>query len=420
MRTYVRGYEGAGAEGCCFRFIVSEVFSGLEWARCAVLLSGVLKILQRHIFGSVLATCGAALGLLIFVLMVGNALKDLLGYMLSGQLSVQVFLQLLVLLVPYVAAYALPGGILTGVLLVLGRMSAQNEVTAMRAAGLGIGFVARPVLIIGVLGVILCLAVNCYYAPVARSLYSRTIRETVRSDLDKLIVPRTFIRDIPGVVVFVDRKKGNRMEDCRVWILDKQARATKLIWAKSAVMDYSEDGNKLLLTLTNVTTEIRNEKNPEDFSEPGLMTPMDEVPLELSLEGIFAKQAWQQSTSRMTLAQLNEVKRRAEEKWAETGVVDRGGMWMKASMIIHEKISSAFGVLAFAVIGVPLGIRVSRKETSANLVVAAVLWLGYYLCMMFVGWLDKVPQARPDLLQWCVPVLFLSLGVFLFRRIGRM
>ena len=101
-----------------------------------------MNLLQRHIFKSVLFTCMVAAGVFAFVLIVGNALKDLLGYLLAGQLSLEAFLKLSVLLVPYVGVHALPIGMLTGVLLVLGRMSAQQEITAMRAAGLGLGFVA--------------------------------------------------------------------------------------------------------------------------------------------------------------------------------------------------------------------------------------------------------------------------------------
>ena len=88
------------------------------------------------------------------MLTVGNVIKDLLGYLIAGQLKLELFLELVLLIPPFVLSYALPFGVLTGVLLVLGRMSAQHEVTAIRAAGLSLPWIARPILVLAALGVL--------------------------------------------------------------------------------------------------------------------------------------------------------------------------------------------------------------------------------------------------------------------------
>ena len=76
-------------------------------------------------------------------------------------------------------------------------------------------------------------------------------------------------------------------------------------------------------------------------------------------------------------------------------------------------------VVSFALIGVPLGIKISRRETSANLGLALVLVLGYYLLTVMVKWLDRHPEFRPDLLLWLPNLAFLALGIWLFSRIDR-
>jgi lipopolysaccharide export system permease protein len=92
---------------------------------------------------------------------------------------------------------------------------------------------------------------------------------------------------------------------------------------------------------------------------------------------------------------------------------------MDVAFTIQEKFNTAFAVLTFALIGVPLGAKMSRRETSANLGIAVLLTLGYYFLTVAIGWLDQHPQYRPDLLLW-VPNLVLALvGVELFRRIDR-
>ena len=62
---------------------------------------------------------------------------------------------------------------------------------------------------------------------------------------------------------------------------------------------------------------------------------------------------------------------------------------------------------------------VSRRETSANLGLALVLVLGYYFLTVMIKWLDRHPEYRPDLLLWVPNLLFLALGIWLFRRIEK-
>ena len=78
-----------------------------------------MNLIHRHIFANVFVTCAAAVSLFGFVLMVGNAMKDILPYVISGQLEIDTTVRLMVLMVPFVTYYALPMGMLTGILLVL-------------------------------------------------------------------------------------------------------------------------------------------------------------------------------------------------------------------------------------------------------------------------------------------------------------
>ena len=69
-----------------------------------------MNLLDRHIFKSVLFSCAAAVGLFAFVLILGNAVKDLLGYVLADQLSLGTFARLVGLLVPFVISASLLTG----------------------------------------------------------------------------------------------------------------------------------------------------------------------------------------------------------------------------------------------------------------------------------------------------------------------
>lgn len=373
-----------------------------------------MHLLHRHIFFSVLTTCLVAVGLLTFVVIAGLSLRELLGYVLSGQLTPATLIKLILLMIPYASVIALHMGIMTGVLLVLGRLSGNSEITAMRAAGLSLGYIARPVWIVAGLGALVALAVNFYYMPLARTTYRETLVEAVRSNPLRLLVPRTFVRDFPGVVVYVGEKDGTRVEDFWIWELDDAKRVTRLAHAQRGRVDFVEGENKLVLVLENVSVETRSETNPEDFSTPTPIATIDSMAVDLKLDNLLGTGWKKEKLSWLTLPELLRMRERLAVEGGDLA------QRVKVQMTINDKAANALGVLAFAIIGVPLGIKISRKETSANLGLALALLMTYYFFSKgVIGWLEAYPALRPDLLVWLPPLAFSVLGMLLFRRLGR-
>ena len=128
-----------------------------------------MTLLDRHIFKSALFACVAAVSLFGFVVMSVNVIRDLIGPVLAGQFSGPETVRLVLLLIPFVISYALPMGMLTGILLTLGRLSADNEITAMRAAGQSLARIAMPIFAPGFLGAAVGLPINFKAMPWARS-----------------------------------------------------------------------------------------------------------------------------------------------------------------------------------------------------------------------------------------------------------
>lgn len=381
-----------------------------------------MNLLDRHIFKSVLVTCAGAVGLFAFILMLGNAVKDLLGYVLAGQLTIPMFAQLVLLLIPFVISYALPLGMLTGVLLTLGRLSADSEVTAMRAVGLSLMRIARPVILLGFLGAALGLYVNFESMPWARVEYHQQLASAVRANPLSFIVPKTFINQFPGVVIYVGEKQGTVLRDFWLWRLDGDRRVQQLVRAESGRIDFDEATSELVLNLTHALVESRDEKSPENFSENVSTMASEKMgPFRLSIDRLFGRDTGvKQKLPWMTYQQLvAERARIAAQPFTSAEAKDHARAEMKVKLTVQEKFTTAVAVLSFALVGVPLGIRVSRRETSANLGVAVLLALGYYLLTVMVGWLDRHPEYHPDLLLWIPNLVFIGVGCWLFARIER-
>lgn len=377
-----------------------------------------MGILHRHIFASVAGACAVAVGLFGFVLIAGQALRDLLGYVMAGQLTPDTAAKLLGLMLPYVAVYALPIGLLTAVLLVLGRMSSQQEITAMRAAGLGLGYIARPIWVIAGAAAALSMALNFYVMPLARTAYKQTLVQAVRQNPLNFIVPKTFVRDFPGAVVYVGERSGPELRDLWLWRTDGQMRVTGVLRAKAGTVDFRETDNRLILTLRDVSVETRDEKRPEDFSKPKPVGTSESMTVELRLEGVFRQMKLGQKINWMTFGQLMARKGELEAKGAGAAPAERLEL-TRVVMALNDKAASSLAVLAFAFVAVPLGIKVSRKETSANLGIAVALVLGYYFLSALAGMLESNPALRPELWVWAPPLAYAAAGIWLFRRVDR-
>lgn len=380
-----------------------------------------MNLLDRYIFKSVLFSCAAAVGLFAFVLTLGNVIRDLLNYMLAGRIAPAMALELVLLTVASVATYALPIGILTGVLLTLGRLSADSEITAMRASGISLPRLARPIVILAVLGGLFGLYVNFELMPKAKIKYERELALAVQTDPIRFIQPKTFVRDFRGVVVYVSEIQGPDIRDIWLWVLDEQGRAVQLIRAQSGHLAYDSEANDLVVTLQRAQVEYRNEKNPEDFSEPSLVGSSGlSRPIRLSLDRMFSRSGVRQKLPWMTYAELRaEQARLAAQTVPRAAEAQHARDQMKVTLTIQEKFNTALAVLSFALLAIPLGIKVSRRETSANLGVAILLALGYYFLTTAVSWIDRHPEYHPDLLMWLPNAIFLALGLRLFSRIEK-
>ena len=257
--------------------------------------------------------------------------------------------------------------------------------------------------------------------PRARVAYHKELGEAVRANPLSFIVPKTFIREFPGYVIYVGEKQGAVMRDFWLWKLDADRRVTQFVRAESGRFDYDEAANDLILTLTRAQVETRDAKGPETFTEAQLVGSFEKSePVRLSLDRLFGRSSVRQKIQWMTYSELQNERVRVAALPVKAGEEKQHARAvMKVHLTVQEKFTIAVSVLSFALIGVPLGIKVSRRETSANLGVAVLLALGYYVLTVMVGWLDRHPEYRPDVLLWLPNLIFLGLGVWFFRRIEK-
>jgi lipopolysaccharide export system permease protein len=380
----------------------------------------MLSLLHRHILREVLVATGLAMGLFIFVLLMGNALRDVAELVAAGKLGMGVFFKLIGLLIPYVAAYALPLGMLTGTLIALGRLSSQREITAMKSAGLSLYQIESPVFLVAFVGMVMGVLVNLHYAPQSRLAYKQLMASAVTDNPVDFIEERRFIHDFPGYVIYMGGRDGPTMKDFWIWELDKRKRVSVFLRAAEGDLKYDESTSDLILTLKDVIAERRDGDNPEVFDDSSTDTVFfGELPIALPLGQLFGEKGKRAVRAKeMTLAQLLERRKQALDKERESGTGSSEDR-LEVQLHVQKNFAMAYSVFSLAVFGIPLAIQVGRKETYANLGIALVIAMTYYFLIIMVTWLEGHPSLRPDLLIWLPNLIFQGIGFWMIQRASR-
>src|SRR5438046_7550039 len=127
-----------------------------------------MKIIDRYISRQLIVSLIFAILVLSFVLVIGNIFRKLLPLLVNHDLPVDYLIGFVAYVLPFSLIFTIPWGLLTAVLLVFGRLSADNELTALRSNGVSIARICVPLAGIAVVCTAICLWLNVQVAPAAQ------------------------------------------------------------------------------------------------------------------------------------------------------------------------------------------------------------------------------------------------------------
>ncbi|MDR2512546.1 MAG: LptF/LptG family permease [Puniceicoccales bacterium] len=380
--------------------------------------------LQRHLFGQVAVAVAMAVGLFVFVMTTTVLLREVFPKLASGIISWGQFVQLLLIAIPGILPYALPMGVLTGVLIVLGRMSAQNEILAMKASGMSLWRISVPIFFLALLGVGLSTLINFEYAPRANDTLKRIVSEAVRLSPSTLIVPGEFStfggkESRERYVLYARERNESHLGQVWVWQLNRAGQIIRVIQAAGADMQFDEANGLFRLTVHDALQEEYDRNAPENFSgEPVLVRKAALLPITMPLDDMLSGKAERTRKLRhCTLSELLEFRSSGSNLKPE----DRAdpekfhANRIAIQLQIQTYLTNAFGILSLTMIAIPLGIKTSRSETLVNAALALALALSYYVLTMMASWI-RDPFYRADILVWLPNFLFQGVGGWLLSR----
>src|SRR5215472_10762690 len=104
-----------------------------------------VRILSRYLLRQHLAPLAFALGALTALLLLNQVAKQF-GQLVGKGLPWGAIFEVFVLSVPFIVAMTIPMAVLVAVLHTTSRLAQDNEITAMKAGGVSIGALLRPLI----------------------------------------------------------------------------------------------------------------------------------------------------------------------------------------------------------------------------------------------------------------------------------
>ncbi len=312
---------------------------------------------------------------------------ELLAHDISWRIVLRVFL----CGIPAALGYAIPISSLVAVLLIFGRLSADGEITAMKACGVSMRQLVSPVLLLAVVLTIICWYIHMGLAP--RSHYARKsiVAQIGAESPIKLIDAGQVIDDFDGYKVRVGKKRRDKIYD--IVINDFTGSEPVEIRASSGVMRTSDDGDELILELTDVRMVPGPGNADEFFSE---YWP---VRIPVAKKRVYCKR-----NADRTLLELQERLKGLPVEYTEMGQMDLAKAQMSLRVEMNKRIVLSLSCFTFVLLGIPLGIKAHRKESSTGLAISLCVVVGFYLFIIIADSLARKPGYRPDLIIW-IPVI---------------
>jgi lipopolysaccharide export system permease protein len=152
----------------------------------------MLRTIDRYLLGQVLRPMLAAILITLLALLAERALR-VIDLVLGWRGSIAIVFEMMSYLIPHYMVVALPAALFLGIMLGIAKLSREGELDAMRAAGMGLWRMTRPLLLLALVVLVLHLILVSHLQPFARYAYRAAAFAITNVSFQTLLRPGQFI-----------------------------------------------------------------------------------------------------------------------------------------------------------------------------------------------------------------------------------
>lgn len=372
------------------------------------------RIFDRYIGRQVLSATLMGVLLLSGVFILGNLYKKLGEFLGDADIPLGVIAEFVWLIVPFSLIFIIPWAFLTSILLVFGRLSADNELVSLRMTGWSMPRICAPVFALAAAFSALCYWVNVDLAPAAKNRMKTLFYEVATENPESLFSPGRVLEKVPGFRIYTGGREGRSMRDLEIIELEGGL-ARRVIHASRAELETREKSLDFTLHLFDADIESYDHTPDKKVGKIDFLRAA-ETALEFPMSSLRDKTLKVNSSMKSTGQLWQEL---ALKKDAVSGRDMEPRHLSLSRTELNKRYSFSLACLTFALVGIPLGVTAQRRETSTGFALSLVTAVVYIAFIILADTLNDQPGARPHLIMWLPNVLFLGIGGWLFRNLSR-
>jgi lipopolysaccharide export system permease protein len=255
----------------------------------------------------------------------------------------------------------------------------------------------------------------------------RDLINTFKVDLANAQLPeQRFIKDFDGYIFYIGKNHKQHLEDVRVFFISGKTNVTRFIRAETGEFQYNAVSNELNIQLfdtksmdyaskTHATANAEYDLPPLKLSQKTNKKPsissMTYLQLVDELHNVETTLSLPPDLKGKTADELRDMKKDFAKHKADAALPIRVQM--------HRQVAFSFACFGFTLIGIPLGIRMHRRETNVGTAMALLLVMVYYAFIIIGQVFDNRPELAPQLIVWLPNFVFQATGAVLLWRANR-
>ena len=362
----------------------------------------MLKTIDRYVIREVVPPFLLALLIFTFILEL-PPLMEQLEKLVSKGVSWQTAGYIIILLSPQALGLTIPMALLVGLLIGLGRISADREAVALLACGVSPYRLLRPVLVLAGVATVATLYVMIEALPDSNQRYRQIVLEILHKKVETEIRPGVFFEEFPNWVLFPRTESEPGEIGWRDLMVADYSRldAIKVYMARHGRIAVDPVNRTLRLILTDGTVYASGA--PGDASTNRFR---DQLVITLDPQSVFGALDPPRGVTEKTIAQLQkDIKdKRARGTGPENSPHNE-------IMAIHQKFSIPAACIVFAVIALALGVSVAKGGKLGGFVVGIGVIFAYYIAMFLAESAAKGFRIPAEWARWVPNILLGPFGI---------